>query len=119
MVTGLAAAHLTTDLVFKTGSNVLPGGIPVALLLVPVGYAALRHGLPGSIATALWAIVLWLPDLLLPHDQGHIGNDVIELALVTAAAAFVGHHIDAERLERARVHRYTHLMLDVQDQERL
>jgi signal transduction histidine kinase len=50
----------------------------------------------------VWATLLWLPDLLLPRDRGHVGNDVIELALVIAVAGFVGYHIDAERLARAQ-----------------
>lgn len=50
-------------------------------------------------------MLLWLPDLLLPHDHGHIGNDVIELVLVVAAAMFIGYYIDQERQEYARVER--------------
>lgn len=100
MVVGLAAAHLAIDLV-STESGAIPAGVPVALLLAPVSYAALRYGLAGSVSTALWATLLWLPDLLLPRDRGHAGNDLIELALVIAVAIFVGYHIDAEQRERA------------------
>jgi signal transduction histidine kinase len=99
LVVGLAAAHLYIDMTAARGT--IPAGIPVALLLVPVSYAALRYGLAGSVATAAGALLLWLPDLLLPHDRGHVGNDLIELALVIAVAAFVGYHIDAEWLARA------------------
>ncbi|HCU94246.1 MAG TPA: hypothetical protein DHU96_16590 [Actinobacteria bacterium] len=102
MVVGLAAAHLLIDLVSAAEPSTVPAGVPVALLLAPVSYAALRYGLSGSVATAVWATLLWLPDLLLPRDRGHVGNDLIELALVIAVAVFVGYHIDAERLERAR-----------------
>lgn len=52
-----------------------------------------------------WATLLWLPDLLLPRDRGHVGNDLIELAWVIAVAVFVGCHIDRERLERAKADR--------------
>ena len=100
MVVGIAALHLAID-VISTEPRVIPAGVPVALLLAPVSYAALRYGLSGSAATAAWATLLWLPDLLLPRDRGHVGNDVIELALVIAVAVFVGYHIDAERLARA------------------
>ncbi len=55
MVVGLAAAHLTVDLASGAEPSAIPAGIPVALLLVPVGYAALRYGLSGSVATAIWA----------------------------------------------------------------
>lgn len=103
MVVGLAAAHLVTDI--ASAASTVPAGVPVALLLAPVSYAALRYGLSGSVATAVWASLLWLPDLLLPRDQGHIGNDLIELALVAAVAVFIGYHIDTERLERAHAER--------------
>lgn len=101
VVVGLAAAHLAIDIASTAEPSTVPAGVPVALLLAPVGYAALRYGLSGSVATAAWATLLWLPDLLLPRDRGHAGNDAIELALVIAVAVFVGYHIDAERLERA------------------
>jgi signal transduction histidine kinase len=101
-VVGLAAAHLAIDVVSAAEPSAIPAGIPVALLLAPVSYAALRYGLSGSAATAVWATLLWLPDLLLPRDRGHVGNDAIELALVIAVAVFVGYHIDAERLARAQ-----------------
>ncbi|MHB1432294.1 MAG: sensor histidine kinase [Streptosporangiaceae bacterium] len=101
VVVGLAMAHLILDIVSAVEPSTIPAGVPVALLLAPVSYAALRYGLSGSVATALWAILLWLPDLMLPRDRGHVGNDLIELALVLAVAVFVGYHIDAERAERA------------------
>lgn len=102
VVIGLAMAHLWLDIASSVEPNTIPAGVPVALLLAPVSYAALRYGLSGSVATALWAIVLWLPDLMLPHDRGHVGNDLIELALVMAVAIFVGYHIDIEHAERAQ-----------------
>jgi signal transduction histidine kinase len=100
VVIGLATAHLIVDIVSSPESSAFPSGLPVGLLLVPVGYAALRYGLSGSVATAVWATLLWLPDLLLPHDRGHPYGDLIELALVIAVAVFVGYHIDVERAER-------------------
>jgi signal transduction histidine kinase len=117
VVVAIAVLHLVID-VISAESNAVPAGIPVALLLAPIGYAALRYGLAGSVATAVWATVLWLPDLLLPRDRGHVGNDVIELALVIAVAVFVGYHIDAERQARAHVRRLTGLLLQVQEEER-
>jgi signal transduction histidine kinase len=101
IVLGLAGLHLALD-VAPAEPTAVPVGVPVALLLAPISYAALRYGLAGSAATALWATLLWLPDLLLPRDRGHPGNDLIELALVLAVAVFVGYHIDVEQLERGR-----------------
>lgn len=107
VVVGLAMTHLALDIALSAEPSSIPAGVPVALLLAPVSYAALRYGLSGSVATALWATLLWLPDLLLPDNRGHPGNDLIELALVIAVAVFVGYHIDAERAEHARAQRAT------------
>ncbi len=103
MVLLLAGLHFTVDIAAPAGTSAFPEGVPVALLIVPVGYAALRYGLAGSAATAIWATLLWLPDLALPHDHGHVGADLINLAIVDLTALFVGHHIEAERLARGRV----------------
>ena len=107
MVVVIALAHLLVDLNVSTESGAFPSGLPVALLIVPVGYAALRYGLAGSAATGLWATLLWLPDLLLPGDRGHAGGDIVDLALVDAVAFFFGQRIEAERLAHARVERAT------------
>ena len=102
MVVVIAAVHLEADLHPTLETSGFPAGIPVALLVVPVAYAALRYGLGGSAATGLWGTLLWLPDLLLPHDQGHTGGDLVNLALVDFVAFFIGMRIEAERLAHAR-----------------
>lgn len=103
MVVLLAGLHLLVDLHTSIETGAFPVGIPVALLIVPVGYAALRFGLAGSAATGLWATLLWLPDLLLPLNEGHAPSDVINLALVDAVAFVFGQKIEAERLAHARI----------------
>lgn len=108
MVVGLAAVHYVADLTVATRLHSVPAGVPVVLLVFPVGYAAARYGLSGSVATAVWATALWLPDLLLPHDEGHIGNDVAELVVVIAVAGFIGYYIDKERGQRDQVARAEH-----------
>ncbi|HEX9032135.1 MAG TPA: PAS domain-containing sensor histidine kinase [Streptosporangiaceae bacterium] len=105
MVVGLAVVHYIADETLATRLHSIPAGVPVVLLVVPVGYAAARYGLAGSVATAVWATLLWLPDLLLPHDRGHVGNDVTELLVVIAVAGFVGYYIDKERQEQEQAKR--------------
>jgi signal transduction histidine kinase len=102
MVLLLAGLHLLVDLRASLENGSFPTGVPVGLLLVPVGYAALRYGLSGSAATASWATLLWLPDLALPSGRGHPGDDLVELALVLGMAVFAGIYVERERLERAR-----------------
>ncbi len=103
MVVVIAGIHLASDVYISSVGSSFPVGLPVALLIVPVLYAALRYGLTGSAATGVWATLLWLPDLLLPKDQGHAGSDLVNLALVDLVAIFVGHHIESERISNERV----------------
>ncbi|MDA8381105.1 MAG: PAS domain-containing sensor histidine kinase [Actinomycetota bacterium] len=103
----IAGIHLLVDAKSQAESAQFPVGLPVALLIIPVGYAALRYGLAGSAATGVWATLLWIPDLVLPHGEGHIGSDLVELALVDLVAFFVGQRIEAERMAHARFERAT------------
>ncbi len=106
MVVFIALTHLYVDMNYNKLSG-FPDGIPVALLILPVGYAALHFGLSGSAATGFWAGVLWLPDLLLPHDKGHAGSDVLSLILVEVVAFIVGQRVEAERETHSRVENAT------------
>ncbi len=114
MVLVIAGLHLLLDLHVATETGAFPSGLPVALLFLPVAYAALRFGLAGAAATATWAILLWLPDLLLPRDQGHVGSDLINLALIVILALVFGRRIDAERFGHDRVERAMAKSLDIE-----
>lgn len=107
MVVLLAALHLLVDLSSSVEAGAFPGGIPVALLIVPIAYAAVRYGLAGSAATGAWATLLWLPDLLLPLKVGHAPSDLVNLILVDVVALFFGQQIEAERAARTRIERAT------------
>ncbi len=101
MVLLIAAAHVT-DLFNRAGGDLLPDGLPLTLLIVPVGYAALRYGLTGSAATGIWATLLWLPFLALPDGNDRVLTDLVDLAVVDLVAFVAGHRIEQERL----AHRY-------------
>ncbi len=101
----IAVLHLYDDTHAAAISRIVPAGLPVALLIVPVGYAAVRYGLAGSAATAIWATLLWLPDLTLRH--GHVSADSIDLILVDIVAFVFGQRIESERFARWRAERET------------
>ncbi|MHB8317639.1 MAG: sensor histidine kinase [Acidimicrobiales bacterium] len=114
MVVVIASLHLLMDLHPSVEIGLFPSGLPIALLIIPVGYAALRYGLSGSAATGMWATLLWLPDLLLPHDQGHPGGDLVNLALIDIVAFVIGQRIESERLAHLQAERATAQRLAVE-----
>jgi signal transduction histidine kinase len=101
----IAGVHIFADQNHSIMNEALPAGMPVALLIIPVGYAAIRYGLAGSAATSIWATLLWLPDLFLPH--GHIVSDAIDLVLIDLVAIVFGQRIELERFARSRAERET------------
>ncbi|HET7353289.1 MAG TPA: sensor histidine kinase [Gaiellaceae bacterium] len=101
MVVIWAIVHIEADL-HSFANGIMPTGAPIDPLLIPVGYAALRYGLSGAAATAVWAGLLWLPDLLLSDNQGHPDQDLIQITVVIAVALFVGLEIERAHLEQER-----------------
>ena len=99
----IVGVHYFADVKPNLIGSSFPTGVPVAVLVIPIGYSALRYGLAGSTATMMWAIVLWLPDLLLPHDQGHVTDDVLNLVIVVLVAIIFGRRIEKERAVQSRV----------------
>ncbi len=99
-VVALTIIHLILDHTSIVDSPAL-ASVPVAALFVPVIYAALRFGLHGSAATALWASVLWIPDLVTPHHRGDPASDLVSLILVDTVAVIVGQRIEREGMARS------------------
>ena len=98
----IVGVHFALDVYPGIVDNVLPTSIPVAILVLPIGYAALRYGLAGSVATTVWSILLWMPDLFLPHDEGHAGDDLFNFAIIAVVAIVFGRRVEVERLTQAR-----------------
>jgi len=99
----IVGVHYFVDLHPSFINQSLPTGVPVAVLVIPIGYAALRYGLAGSAATTLWTLLLWLPDLMLPHDEGHAGDDLVNFAIIILVAVIFGRRIETERLTQQRI----------------
>lgn len=96
LVAVLAATHFVVD-AWVHPVQAFPEGVPVSLLLVLAGYAAVRWGLTGALASTLVGTILWVPDLLLPHDAGHAGSDAVSLTIAGAASLLIGYHVDSRR----------------------
>ncbi len=97
----IVGLHYALDVHPLLAGAILPTGLPVAILVVPIGYAALRYGLPGSIGTTLWTMLLWLPDLLLPRNEGHAADDLLNFGVIVLVAVVFGRRVESERNSQA------------------
>ncbi len=70
--------------------------VPTSLYFVPVVYASLNFGLRGSLATALWGVVLTLPDMLLWDSGLERVAEGWQMVILLAVAIFVGQRVDRE-----------------------
>ena len=95
----LTVVHFILDVGDKAIGDVI-ATLPIFLLLIPVGYAALRFGLHGSAATAFWSTILWIPDVFLSHHHDSLLMELIALMVVDVVGIIVGHRIEKEELAK-------------------
>ena len=69
--------------------------LAISVLLIPVVYSALVFGLGGAIPTALWALVLSLPEISSHSWPIRIGI-LIQFGIVSAIGVIVGIRVDRE-----------------------
>ena len=96
----IAAVHTAADEWDILRPLGIPDFVPVSLFLVPVVFASLRFGLPGAISTAVWVVILLLPDMLWIDVQLNRWADGTQLALICAMSIFVGYWVQKERRAR-------------------
>lgn len=102
LVLAIAAGHELADVNNFLSPIGVPSFVTVSLFLVPIVYAALNFGLPGSLATAAWVTLLTLPDFYIIERAQHHWIDGTQLAIIDAVAVFVGQRVERERLARRR-----------------
>jgi signal transduction histidine kinase len=103
LVLAIAVGHEAADADNFLGPLGVPAFATVGLFLVPIVYAALNFGLPGSLATGLLVTALTLPDLFVVNRlTEHQWVDGVQLAIIDAVAIFVGQRVERERLARKK-----------------
>jgi signal transduction histidine kinase len=96
LILGVVLGHLGIDLSRAS----LPLGMPnfaiVGLFLVPIIYAALNFGMAGSSASAAWATLLMLPDLVVVDSPTEVWADGTMLVMIDVVAVVVGQRIERQ-----------------------
>lgn len=70
--------------------------LSVSIFLIPVVYAALSFGLRGALPTALWALLLSIPEITM-HDAVTRTGILIQFGILTSIAVIVAVRVDRER----------------------
>ena len=100
LVIGIAAIH---DII-EVGGYLPHLGVlyflPISIFFVPVVYAAINFGFVGSIATALWVLVITIPNWVFWHQGLERLGVILQMAVLIATAIFVGHRVDRETSAR-------------------
>ena len=87
--------------------------IPISLFFVPVVYAALNFGFVGSISTAVWIVVITIPNWIFWHEGLERLGVIFQLAIIVAMAVFVGQRVDRETSARRRAEEARTLRRDI------
>ncbi|MHB1501801.1 MAG: sensor domain-containing protein, partial [Candidatus Dormibacteria bacterium] len=96
LVAAAVGIHSVAE-IYGSGPIHVPAVVTLVLTAVPIGYAALRFGLRGSLPTAVWAVGLMVPDILwLDTGLGRWTDGTI-LGLVVIVAVAAGRSVDTQR----------------------
>jgi signal transduction histidine kinase len=76
--------------------------IPITLQVLPVIYAALTFGFAGSVSTAVWVVILCIPNLVMgPGGLERVGV-ILQLIILVTLAIFIGQKVDRETISRKK-----------------
>jgi PAS domain S-box-containing protein len=77
--------------------------VPISLLVVPVVYAALNFGFAGSIGTAIWVIILTVPNVVWGHTGLERLGEIFQMGILLTMAIFMGQRVDREIASRTKI----------------
>ncbi len=101
----VAAGHTLLETTWRDADPAALYLLPASLYFVPVVYAALNFGLRGSCSTAVWSVVVTLPNILIWHTGLQRLGEIWQIGIVVALGVFVGQRVDRERFARREAER--------------
>ena len=101
----IAGAHTLLETTWRAADPSALYLLPASLYFVPVVYAAVNFGLQGSLSTAVWSVVVTLPNILVWHTGLERAGEAWQIGIVVALAVFVGERVDRERGARREAER--------------
>jgi len=96
----IAVWHTALETVLQVQFPVALYLVPSSLFFIPVVYAALEFGVRGAVPTALWAVLLTVPNLMFLHHGVDRLGVLWQGAILLTIGVFVGSAVDRERRAR-------------------
>jgi signal transduction histidine kinase len=88
--------------------------LPVSTYLLPVVYAGLKFGLAGALPTALWLMLLTIPELYLFHQGMQRIGVAVQLAIILALGLVIAQRVDRERRAKLAIEAANLRLMNVQ-----
>lgn len=102
LVVGITLIHALVENFALVNADFLEA-ILVSLYLLPVAYAATVFGLHGAAVTAVWVVLLTLPNAFLWHTGPERVAEFWQAAFVVGIGVLVGHRVDREQRVRREI----------------
>jgi signal transduction histidine kinase len=88
--------------------------LPEAAYFIPVLYAALNFGVEGALPTALWCVVLTVPNVFLFHHGAEGFGVAVQLTLLVILGVVVARRVDKERRAKLAAEDANRRLADIQ-----
>lgn len=88
--------------------------LPISTFFIPVLYAALSFGLEGAVPTALWCVLLSIPNVYLFHHGAERMGVAAQLTLLVVMGTVVALKVDRERRAKLAAQAANRRLADIQ-----
>ncbi len=76
--------------------------IPISFFFIPVVYAAVSFGSAGAVPTAVWCVLISVPNVVLWHSGLERSGILFQTGVIILLAVFVGTRVDRQERSRAQ-----------------
>jgi two-component system sensor histidine kinase DegS len=97
LVMGIAIVHTSLEIRGTMHHASYLYLLPISIYFAPVLYAAMNFGVEGAVPTALWCILLTLPNVILFHQGAERIGVAAQLTLLLVLGVVVANRVDRER----------------------
>lgn len=102
LVGAITVAHSLLEATEILGEHEALAFVPVSFYLIPVLCAGLHFGIEGALPTALWSVLLALPNAFIWHDAVQRAGELFQMVVLVVVAVVVAQRVDGEARAKER-----------------